>query len=103
MTNRIDEMLTKYKLSRENSILPMLVEFKDEEEIREYCRRVLQTYSDLKKEDWIIGIEGGDYIYSFDGNFIFITDDIWNFNLIAEQPILELLAEKMKALKLSGL
>ncbi len=74
-----------------------------EEEIREYCRRVLQTYSDLKKEDWIIGIEGGDYIYSFDGNFIFITDDIWNFNLIAEQPILELLAEKMKALKLSGL
>jgi hypothetical protein len=70
---------------------------------REYCRRVLQTYSDLKKEDWIIGIEGGDYIYSFDGNFIFITDGIWNFNLIAKQPILELLAEKMKTLKLSGL
>lgn len=62
MTNRIDEMLTKYKLSRESSILPMLVDFKDEEEIREYCRRVLQTYSDLKKEDWIIGIEGDDYI-----------------------------------------
>jgi len=98
MINKIDEMLTEYDLTNEGSILPMLDDF-DEEEIREYCWKVLHTYSDLKKEDWIIGLEGGDFIYSFDGNYIFITDDIWNFNLIAKQPVLILLAEKIKALK----
>jgi len=88
-----------YGLSDESSILPMLDNFKDEEEVREYCWRVLRTYSDLKKENWFTGIEGGDYIYSFEGNYIFITDDIWSFNLVAKQPVLELLAEKMKAAK----
>lgn len=92
-------MLEEYGLSNESSILPMLDSFLDDEEIREYCWNVLHSYSDLKKEDWIIGIEGGDFIYSFDSNYIFITDDIWNFNLIAKQPVLDLLAEKMKALK----
>lgn len=92
-------MLEEHGLSNESSILPMLDGFLNEEEIREYCWSVLHTYSDLKKEGWIIGIEGGDFIYSFDGNYIFITDDIWSFNLIARQPILNLLAEKMKALK----
>ncbi|QIL37907.1 hypothetical protein G7074_00570 [Pedobacter sp. HDW13] len=56
-------------------------------------------YADLKKENWIIGIEGGDFIYSFEGNYIFITDDIWSFNLIARQPILELLTKKIEALR----
>jgi len=99
MKSKINEMLLTYGLSEECSILPMLDSFNDEEEIRKYCWRVLNTYSDLKKEDWIIGIEGGDFIYSFDGNYIFITDDIWNFNLIAKQPVLELLVDKIKALK----
>jgi len=92
-------MLTKYALSKESSILPMLDNLLNEEEIRQYCWRVLHTYSDLKKEDWLIGIEGGDFIYSFDDNYVFITDDIWSFNLIARQPVLILLAEKIKALK----
>lgn len=92
-------MLLTYGLSAECSILPMLDDFKDEGEIREYCWQVLRSYPDLKKEDWIIGMEGGDFIYSFDNHFIFITDDIWSFNLIARQPVLVLLAEKMKALK----
>jgi hypothetical protein len=100
MANEIDEMLSKYKLGNETSILPLLDDFK-EEEIREYCWRVLRTYPDLKKEDWFIGMEGGDYIYSFEGNYIFITDDIWSFNLIASQPVQELLVEKMSALKIS--
>ncbi|WP_132225998.1 hypothetical protein [Pedobacter sp. ok626] len=98
MINKIDEMLTEYDLTKEGSILPMLDDF-DEEEIREYCWKVLHTYPDLKKEDWIIGIEGGDFIYSFERNYIFITDDIWSFNLFAKQPVLILLAEKIKALK----
>ncbi|ALL04806.1 hypothetical protein AQ505_04490 [Pedobacter sp. PACM 27299] len=59
----------------------------------------MHTYSDLKKEDCIIGIEGGDFIYSFDQNYVFITDDIWNFNLIASPSVLIMLAEKIKALK----
>lgn len=89
-------MLETYGLSEENSILPMLEDFKDEDEIREYCWKVLRTYPDLKKETWIVGLEGGDYIYSFAGNYIFITDDIWSFNLIAKQPVLELLAAQLK-------
>ncbi|NII82168.1 hypothetical protein H9N25_05800 [Pedobacter riviphilus] len=103
MENRIDEMLKKYNLNKANSILSFLDDFRDEAEVRGYCMRVLQAYSDLKKEDWIIGIEGGDYIYSFDGHLIFITDDIWSFNLVATQPVLELLAGKMRMLKQSGL
>lgn len=99
MANKIDEMLSQYKLDKEVSILPLLDDFKDEEEIREYCWKVLRTYPDLKKEDWFIGMEGGDYIYSFDGNYIFMTDDIWSFNVIAKQAILNLLVEKMRALK----
>lgn len=99
MANRIDEMLSSYGLTQEGSILPLLNDFRDEEEIREYCWKVLKTYPDLKKEDWFIGMEGGDYIYSFAGNYIFITDDIWSFNVIGSQPVLELLAEKMKDLR----
>jgi len=102
MKNKIDEMLATYGLSEESSILPMLDNFKDEEEIREYCWHVLHSYPDLKKEDWIIGMEGGDFIYSFDDHYIFITDDIWSFNLIGREPALVLLSEKMKALKLLG-
>ncbi|MNU07828.1 hypothetical protein D3C72_2535940 [compost metagenome] len=44
-------------------------------------------------------MEGGDYIYSFEGNYVFITDDIWNFNLIAADSILKLLMEKIIDLK----
>ncbi|WP_144008859.1 hypothetical protein [Pedobacter africanus] len=98
MKNKIDEMLSVYGLRDENSILPMLDDF-SEEEIRAYCWQVLRSYPELKKEDWIIGIEGGDYIYSFDGNHVFITDDIWSFNLIARQPVLVMLAEKIKTFK----
>ncbi|MBB6238279.1 pyruvoyl-dependent arginine decarboxylase (PvlArgDC) [Pedobacter sp. AK013] len=103
MENRIDEMLKKYNLSKENSILPLLDDIVDENEVRGYCMRVLQAYPDLKKEDWLIGIEGGDYIYSFDGHFIYLTDDIWSFNLVASQSVLELLAGKVRVLKQSGL
>ena len=102
MENRIDEMLSEYNLNKENSILPLLDDLRDEDEVRAYCMKVLQTYPDLKKEDWMIGIEGGDYIYSFEGNFIFITDDIWSFNLVATQPVLELLAGEIRMLKQSG-
>jgi hypothetical protein len=102
MANEIDEMLSKYKLSKEKSIVPLLDDFKDEDEIREYCWKVLRTFPDLKKEDWFIGMEGGDYIYSFEGSYIFITDDIWSFNVIASEPVQELLVEKMSALKRSG-
>lgn len=94
----INEMLSKYNLNKQCSILPMLDDFMDEQEIREYCWRLLRTYPDLEKVDWIIGLEGGDYIYSFSGNYIFITDDIWSFNLIAQQPVLDLLVEKIKVL-----
>lgn len=99
MKNKIDEMLSTYGLNVESSILPLLGDIMDENEIRECCWQVLHTYSDLKKEDWIIGIEGGDFIYSFDQNYVFITDDIWNFNLIASPSVLIMLAEKIKALK----
>ena len=85
MTNEINEMLLTYGLTGEESILPML--------------EGLRTYPDLKKETWHIGMEGGDYIYSFDSNYIFITDDIWNFNLIARQPVLELLVKGMNRLR----
>ncbi len=98
MKSKIDEMLSTYGLTGENSILPMLDEFK-EEEIRVYCKQVLRTYPDLKKEDWLVGLEGGDFIYSFDGHYVFITDDIWSFDLIAKPSVLTLLAEKIKALK----
>ncbi|MNL19863.1 hypothetical protein D3C87_1410870 [compost metagenome] len=98
MTNEIDEMLSAYGLSKKDSILPLLDDFSDEEEVRKYCWAVLHCYPDLKKEDWIIGIEGGDYIYSFNGNYIFITDDIWSFNAIANQEVLELLVKKMREL-----
>ncbi|WP_017496465.1 hypothetical protein [Flavobacterium sp. WG21] len=99
MKSKIDKMLSSYGLSEACSILPLLDNFMDEDDIRNYCWQVLHAYSDLKKEDWIIGIEGGDFIYSFDNNYVFITDDIWSFNLIAEEPVLVLLAEKMKLLK----
>lgn len=97
MTSKIDEMLSSYGLSQESSILPILDDF-SEEEIRKYCWQVLFGFPDLKKEDWMIGMEGGDFIYSFDDQYIFITDDIWSFNLIAKGPVLELLADKIKAL-----
>lgn len=103
MENKINEMLASYGLSGEKSIFSMLHDFPDEEEVRRFCWRVLNTYPSLKKENWCIGIDGGDYIYSFEGNYIFITDDIWSFNLIAQQPVLELLAEKIKMLKRSGI
>lgn len=97
MESKIDQMLLTYGLSQEQSILPLLDDF-EQQEIREYCWKILRLYPDLKKEDWIIGIEGGDFIYSFEGNYIFITDDIWNFDLIAKEPVLALLAEKIKVL-----
>lgn len=99
MKNKIDEMLSTYGLTEENSILPMLDEFKNEEEIRLYCWQVLRSYPDLKKEDWLVGLEGGDFIYSFDGHYVFITDDIWFFDLIAKPSVLTLLVEKIKRLK----
>ena len=92
-------MLSMYGLSEKISILFMLDDFKDEAEIKEYCWRALKTYPDLKKEAWLIGIEGSDFIYSFDGHYVFITDDIWSFNLISTQPVLRLLVEKIKVLK----
>lgn len=98
MKNNIDEMLSRYGLSKESSILPMLDDFNDEE-IRRYCWQVLRTYVDLRKEDWFIGIEGGDYIYSFENSYIFITDDFWSFNLISEQGVLDLLVKKIKGIK----
>lgn len=101
MADKINEMLVGYGLSEEGSILPMLADLLTDEEIREYCWNLLRTFPDLKKEDWFIGMEGGDYIYSFAGNYIFITDDIWSFNLIAKPQVLELLANKIKVLKTS--
>lgn len=94
-------MRSAYGLSEEGSLLTMLVDFKDEDEIREYCWMVLRTYSDLKKEDWLIGIEGGDYIYSFAGNYVFITDDIWSFDVVAKPEVLALLADKMRILRMN--
>lgn len=103
MENTIGEMLASYGLTGENNIFSVLPDFPDEEEVRGYCWKALNAFPGLKKENWHIGIDGGDYIYSFEDNYIFITDDIWSFNLIARQPVLELLAEKIKALRLSGL
>jgi hypothetical protein len=99
MKNKIEEMRSAYGLSEEGSLLTILDDFKDENEIREYCWMVLRTYSDLKKEDWLIGLEGGDYIYSFAGNYVFITDDIWSFDAVAKPQVLELLADKMRVLR----
>lgn len=99
MRNRLEEMRSAYGLSEEGSILTLLDDFKDEDEIREYCWMALKTYSDLKKEDWLIGIEGGDYIYSFAGNYVFISDDIWNFDVVAKPITLELLVDTMRNLK----
>jgi len=102
MADKIEEMRASYQLSGEDSILPMLDDFLTEQEIREYCWSVLRTFPDLKKEDWFIGIEGGDYIYGFSGHYVFITDDIWSFNLIAKPAVLELLAGRIRALKASA-
>ncbi|RPE12807.1 hypothetical protein EGT74_04480 [Chitinophaga lutea] len=99
MTNKINEMLAMYGLREEGNLGAMLDESWDDDAVRKYCRDVLATYPDLKKETWIVGIEGGDYIYSFGGNFVFITDDIWSFNVVATQPVLALLAESMVALR----
>lgn len=99
MRNRLEEMRSAYGLSEEGSILTLLDDFKDEDEIREYCWMALKMYSDLKKEDWFIGIEGGDYIYSFAGNYVFISDDIWNFDVVAKPITLELLVDTMRNLK----
>ena len=92
-------MQSAYGLDKEGSLLTILHDFKDENEIREYCWMVLRSYPDLKKEDWLIGIEGGDYIYSFAGNCVFITDDIWSFDVVAKPEVLELLADKMRGLR----
>jgi hypothetical protein len=100
MKSKTDEMLLTYGLTEESSIFSVLDDFK-EEEIRKYCWQVLHSYGDLQKVDWIIGLEGGDYIYSFGDHYVFITDDIWSFDLIAKRPALELLAENMKALKVN--
>jgi len=100
--NTIDKMLSQYELNAENSILSKLPDFMDEDEIRTYCWLILRTYPDLKKEMWLVGIEGGDYIYSFEGNYVFISDDIWSFNLIANEPVLQVLATKILSLKDNG-
>lgn len=99
MGSIIDEMLSKYGLKESQSILPMLEDFNSENEIKEYCYEVLRSYPDLKKEDWLVGLEGGDYIYSFAGNYVFITDDIWSFDILARQEVLELIINKVRALK----
>lgn len=99
MKSKIDEMLSDYGLTNEESIFTLLNDFMSEEEVRKYCWQILHSYPDLKKEDWIIGMEGGDFIYSFDNHYVFITDDIWSFNLVAKAPVLKLLVEKIKALK----
>jgi len=99
MMNRIDEMRLSYRLEDAESIFGFFGDFDEEEEIREYCWKVLRGFPDLNKEVWIIAMEGGDYIYSFEGNYVFITDDIWNFNLIAADSILKLLMEKIIDLK----
>lgn len=98
MKSKIDEMLLTYGLTDESSIFSVLDDF-TEEEIRKYCWQVLYGYPDLQKESWIIGLEGGDYIYSFGDHYVFITDDIWSFDLIAKRPALELLAQKIRVLK----
>lgn len=100
MNSKIDEMLLNYGLTEENSIFSVLDDF-TEEEVRKYCWQVLHSYRDLKKVDWIIGIEGGDFIYNFEDLYVFITDDIWSFDLIAKRPALELLAEKMRIQKVN--
>ncbi len=51
MKNKIDEMRSAYGLSEEGNIFPLLDDFKDEEEVREYFWMVLRTYPDLKNED----------------------------------------------------
>lgn len=99
MNNEIDQMLSSYNLKGEGSILDILGDIASDEEIRNYCWKVLNSYSSLKKESWLIGLEGGDYIYSFDGNFIFVTDDIWCFNLVGKPAVLELLAGKIRELQ----
>ncbi|NRF37741.1 hypothetical protein [Pedobacter foliorum] len=99
MKNKTDEMRLRYGLKEKDSILSVLDDFWDEDEVREYCWQVLHTYPDLNKEDWIIGIEGGDFVYSFAGNFVLITDDIWSFNLVGKPPVLALLTEKMKQIR----
>lgn len=99
MGNKIDEMIAKYGLKEAASIWSVLQDFGSEQQIRDYCWEVLRSYTDLKKEDWFISMEGGDYIYSFSGHYIFITDDIWSFNLIAQRPVLDLLVEKIKILE----
>ena len=98
MKSKIDEMLLTYGLTDESSIFSVLDDF-TEEEIRKYCWQVLHSYPNLQKESWIIGLEGGDYIYSFADHYVFITDDIWSFDLIAKQSALDLLAEKIRVLK----
>ncbi|MDR2235147.1 MAG: hypothetical protein LBE92_03405 [Chryseobacterium sp.] len=97
--NKIDEMLSLYELSTEDSIVSQLPGSIHEDEIRKYCWLILRTYPDLKKEIWQVGIEGGDYIYSFGGNYIFISDDIWSFNLIAKKAVLEELTAEILSLK----
>lgn len=34
MENRFEEMLSEYNLNKENSILPLLDDFRDEDEVR---------------------------------------------------------------------
>ncbi|GAA4179569.1 MULTISPECIES: hypothetical protein [Sphingobacterium] len=95
MGNTVAKMLEMYGLSTDESLIDSLDATWSESEIKEYCWRVLRTFPDLKKENWSTGIEGGDYIYSFSGHYVFITDDIWSFNLIAERSVLKLLVEQM--------
>jgi len=95
MGNTVAEMLEMYGLTTAESLIDSLDTTWDENKIREYCWLVLRTFPDLKKEHWSTGIEGGDYIYSFSGHYVFITDDIWSFNLIAQRLVLELLVAEM--------
>lgn len=95
MGNTVAKMLEMYGLSTAESLIDSLGATWSESEIKEYCWCVLRTFPDLKKENWSTGIEGGDYIYSFSGHYVFITDDIWSFNLIAERSVLKLLVEQM--------
>lgn len=99
MPSKIDEMRSLYGLRNAVSIYTLLEDFGGEEEIREYCWKVLHSYPDLKKEICVVGLEGGDYIYSFDGHYVFICDDIWSFDLLANDMVLLLICKKIMDMK----
>jgi hypothetical protein len=102
MPSEIDKMRSLYGLRNAVSIYSLLEDFGSEEMVREFCWKVLHAYPDLKKEICLVGLEGGDYIYSFEGNYVFICDDSWTFDLFAKDMVLLLICKKMIDLKAKG-